>query len=372
MARVLICGDYAPTPSNQQVLSKGDVGECLGESLAKLFSQQSLVAVNLETSLVLETTPKTKRGQINQAKPDTCTFLKNAGIGLCFLANNHTIDNGNAGLRSTMETLNAYQIPFMGAGYDSERASRPFRVEVGDKTICFLNIANYEFNRCTQTEYGVHVYDPLEIFDYIRGQKRDGEILVVVYHGGVEYYQYPSPGLQKICRKFVDCGADVVLCQHSHCVGTYERYDGGYILYGQGNFLFDDSDKQLEKTAVLVELDTETKNITLIPIEKTGSLVQLAEGERAKAILDGIEKRHCQIQDPEFLQTSFEQFAQGQRSEICNALLGYNRLYRLINKLTGKKLEAKIYNKKALMRLYNIVNSPALQEVLNEVLSQYE
>ena len=33
-------------------------------------------------------------------------------------------------------------------------------------------------------------------------------------------------------------GADVVLCQHSHCIGCYEQYEGAHILYGQGNFHF--------------------------------------------------------------------------------------------------------------------------------------
>ena len=33
-------------------------------------------------------------------------------------------------------------------------------------------------------------------------------------------------------------GADVVICQHSHCIGCYEEYQGCYILYGQGNFHF--------------------------------------------------------------------------------------------------------------------------------------
>ena len=35
-----------------------------------------------------------------------------------------------------------------------------------------------------------------------------------------------------------DNGADVVISQHTHAVGEEERYNGAYLLYGQGNFCF--------------------------------------------------------------------------------------------------------------------------------------
>ena len=62
-----------------------------------------------------------------------------------------------------------------------------------------------------------------------------------IINGGKEHYRYPSPDLQKICRKFIDKGADLVVCQHSHCIGCEEKYNHGTIVYGQWNFLFDRS-----------------------------------------------------------------------------------------------------------------------------------
>lgn len=67
---------------------------------------------------------------------------------------------------------------------------------------------------------------------------------IVLYHGGKEHYRFPSPNLQKYCRKFIEKGANIVICQHSHCIGCEENYKNGKIIYGQGNFLFDDSDDE--------------------------------------------------------------------------------------------------------------------------------
>ena len=43
---------------------------------------------------------------------------------------------------------------------------------------------------------------------------------------------YPSPYLQKVCRKIIDYGADIIVCQHSNCIGCYENYSKGEIIYG--------------------------------------------------------------------------------------------------------------------------------------------
>ena len=66
---------------------------------------------------------------------------------------------------------------------------------------------------------------------------------IVLYHGGKEYYRYPSPNLQRVCRYMIEKGTDLVICQHSHCIGCEENYLSGKIVYGQGNFIFDCDDR---------------------------------------------------------------------------------------------------------------------------------
>lgn len=42
----------------------------------------------------------------------------------------------------------------------------------------------------------------------------------------------------KRCRAMAEAGADFIVCQHSHVVGTREGWHGSEILYGQGNSIF--------------------------------------------------------------------------------------------------------------------------------------
>ncbi len=105
----------------------------------------------------------------------------------------------------------------------------------------------------------------------------------------------------------MDKGADLVLCQHSHCIGCEEKYKDSTILYGQGNFLFDDDDNDYGKTGLLVKLDARM-SVSYIPVVKYQSVVRLADGDTASKILR------------EFMDRSKEAF-----SEEC-LLNRYNKL----------------------------------------------
>ena len=79
-------------------------------------------------------------------------------------------------------------------------------------------------------------------------------LLIVIYHGGAEKYRYPSPQTRKRFHRMVDSGADIILSQHTHCVGTEEYYKGAYLLYGQGNFLFRSFNNEFTDTGLIIEL----------------------------------------------------------------------------------------------------------------------
>ena len=72
----------------------------------------------------------------------------------------------------------------------------------------------------------------------IMAVRKEADYVVVIIHGGVEYYQYPTPRMKRWYRHFVDLGADVVINHHQHCMCGYEVYNEKPIFYGLGNFYF--------------------------------------------------------------------------------------------------------------------------------------
>jgi len=122
-----------------------------------------------------------------------------------------------------------------------------------------------------------------------------------MYHGGKEQCEYPSPRLRKACRAMVRAGADIVLCQHSHCVGCREEYMGGEIVYGEGNFNFvEDSDHPHWQNGLILEAELgEEMKLEYLPVVTTETGVCLAHGEKKQEILDGFYARSELLQDEE-------------------------------------------------------------------------
>jgi poly-gamma-glutamate synthesis protein (capsule biosynthesis protein) len=152
---------------------------------------------------------------------------------------------------------------------------------------------------------GSRPFDEFETMSDIRRAKAESDRVIVFYHGGKEQCRYPSPRLRKACRAMAENGADVVLCQHSHCVGCYEEYEGCHILYGQGNFHFADPACTLEgwQNCLAVEYDTESGEIGFTPIVSNGKGgIRLAKEDEKAEILDGFAARNEALQNGEWKQ----------------------------------------------------------------------
>jgi poly-gamma-glutamate synthesis protein (capsule biosynthesis protein) len=58
-------------------------------------------------------------------------------------------------------------------------------------------------------------------------------------HSGTEYVANPNARQVAFARAAVDAGADMVIGHHPHVVQTAEKYEGKWIFYSLGNFIFD-------------------------------------------------------------------------------------------------------------------------------------
>lgn len=143
--------------------------------------------------------------------------------------------------------------------------------------------------------------------DWVTECRRNCDYLIVLYHSGLEHYQYPSPKLQRRCRKMVEKGANFVVCQHSHCIGAHERYLNGDILYGQGNTLFYRQGKNdMWNTAMVVRIVLGENNcvVEYIPTIMSKGSTSLASADMKDRINSSFEERSAQIKSNEIVQKS--------------------------------------------------------------------
>ena len=336
---ILIGADIVPTMSNKAYFDSGNMQDVVGDELLNVLSNSVYRIFNLECPLVNVDSPIQKCGPNLRADVLTVKGLKSIGVDLLTLANNHIMDHGNAGLASTISVLEKESISFLGAGENSKIAAMPFVFSANNKKIGVCACAEHEFSIAEENKPGANPFDPLESFDHVVNLKNGCDYVIVLYHGGKEHYRYPSPMLQRICRKFVDKGADLVICQHSHCIGCEEKYLDGTIVYGQGNFIFNTCDESTEQTSLLVRID-DNFNVDYIPLEKYGCGARLAKDDIAKKILSEFYQRSEQIKNVEFVKDEYSKFAKNMVNGYLLTCSGYghNFFLKIINKLCQHKL----------------------------------
>ncbi len=88
-------------------------------------------------------------------------------------------------------------------------------------------------------------------FDLLNTLKRKCNYVFVYLHWGDEFISYPATWQRKMAQELIDCGADSVIGCHSHCLQGMEQYCNHNIIYSLGNFLFHTIDPNLSETVIL-------------------------------------------------------------------------------------------------------------------------
>jgi len=370
---ILIAGDLVPTKTNEGLFVKGEMSSLLGDTLNELFQKADVSSVNLECPLTTNDTPIAKCGPNLRALPETIKGIKALNPTVIGLANNHILDYGEKGLLDTLSLLSDNDIPYVGVGKNLKDAAQSIHVvEKKGWRIGFYACAEHEFTIVTEKRPGANPFDPLETGDIVKSLKDECklDILIVLYHGGKEYYQYPSPGLQKVCRHLVQKGADLVVCQHSHCIGAYEHYSSGDIVYGQGNFIFD-MQHPLSKESLLIsyELEKEKKPVlSFIPIKCNvdgSGTIYLAKDEEREAILNSYRARSEEILQPGFIDKKYSEFAENMLHSYLMIVSPFGKWFSRFDRYIFKgRLLKRLYSKRKLLALQNIVECEAHRELL--------
>ena len=201
-----------------------------------------------------------------RARPETVKVLLDGGFDIVSLANNHTLNAGQVGVRNTIDTLEEYGIAYCGCRRpeEKEHAWDPTYFEVNDLTLSFIACSDFAFEHGSYAQ--VEDYD--ELAAKLAAAKAETDLLFVSVHWGEEYQSTPSDRQTKLAHYLIDNGADIILGHHPHTLQGVEIYDGCPILYSMGNFVFDQREGERMESAIFHLTYTEGRgwNIFAKPI----------------------------------------------------------------------------------------------------------
>ena len=281
-------GDFCPSSRVQDYLKKGQVDEddILG-SVQTLFASSDINIINLECPLSDSGSPIVKEGPNFHASPSMIQLLTHIGVTGVTLANNHIRDYGDAGVIDTLELCAANGIKTVGAGMTLELARQPLYINVNERIVAFINVAEHEFSIATANQAGANPFDLINLLNDLKQARLQTDHVILIVHGGLEMTHVPSPQSVRSLRFVAEQGVTAVIRHHSHHIQGYEVWNGVPIFYGLGNMFFDlEGMNSCWYKGLLLKLDISSDNtcsFELFPIS------QCEHGLSVK-VLDGDEK----------------------------------------------------------------------------------
>ncbi len=221
------------------------IRDCISSALITHMQDADIMCLNNEFTYSNGGTPMPGKAYTFRAKPERVEVLKELGVDVVKLANNHVYDYGKEALLDTFTTLEEAGIRYMGAGRNVEEAMTPVYVELDGKIIAFVAASRAEKNKmtpqATESTPGIlRCYDT-ELFKQVIAEADVNADFVLAYvHWGTEYSYELEEAQLTTGKEYLDAGADVIIGAHSHCLQGMEYYDGKPIIYSLGNYWFNE------------------------------------------------------------------------------------------------------------------------------------
>lgn len=235
--------------------------EYIFQNIKPIFAQAAYGVVNLEGPIIA--TPDTFVPKVFPLRQHVRTpeILKEAGIALVSLANNHMYDfNGAKGVEETMQRLEAAGIAFVGAGRGEDAYAQAFGYKIKETNgikIAFFGVTDVIEPGNMVAEVGktgvaalpeqAHYRESKNmryLLSRIGEARKEADFCVVLLHAGPPRGHELELRQQEIVDILLEAGVDVIIGAHCHSQQPIKEIHDGQgrlrqvAFYGIGNLVF--------------------------------------------------------------------------------------------------------------------------------------
>ncbi|MBI4166051.1 MAG: CapA family protein, partial [Acidobacteria bacterium] len=298
---IAVAGDTLPEPywrpqNKIDTFMDGMRAEFARADLVFLNHEQPITSSKKATPFKDPALVKAKKDYILRAtNPGIPQMLKDAGVGLVGLANNHMMDYMEAGLKDTQQYFQAAGLPFVGAGLKRD-AERAFVFEKDCRRIALLAFSDVVpiGAKATETSPGIaSAKNEQDLTVAIQAARKEADFVILMIHWGGQGSHQVLPRQRLLARLAIEAGCDVVMGMHPHVLQGIEYIGEKPVFYSLGNFAMASS-VQAQRETVLVRLlfgQSKLEGVELVPVfASSDGAPQVAEGKQAAEILSGLDK----------------------------------------------------------------------------------
>ncbi|HKR70365.1 MAG TPA: CapA family protein [Streptosporangiaceae bacterium] len=210
--------------------------------IAALLRSADLTVVNLETAVTSGGTPQPKYYHF-RTRPAAFTALRDAGVDIANMANNHVLDYGRTGLADTLAAARAAHFPVLGIGANAAAAWSPYIVTVKGVKIAFLGVSQVAELAsswvATKTRSGeAHAINLRRTLAAVRAARKVADVVIVIMHWGTEGQACPDANQLALAPKLARAGANIIVGSHAHVLQGSGWLGRTFVAYGMANFLW--------------------------------------------------------------------------------------------------------------------------------------
>jgi poly-gamma-glutamate synthesis protein (capsule biosynthesis protein) len=210
--------------------------------IVSVLKSADFTAVNLETPVTSRGQPQPKTYHF-ATTPRAFTALRDAGVALVTVANNHILDYGQTGLADTLAAAKAARFPYVGAGVNAAAAWAPYVTTISGTKIAIVGVSQVAE---LASSWVATVHRPGEAnainlgqtLAAVRAAKRRARIVIVFMHWGTEGTACPDQNQLSLAPKLAAAGASIIIGAHAHMLQGSGWLGHTFVAYGMGNFLW--------------------------------------------------------------------------------------------------------------------------------------
>jgi poly-gamma-glutamate synthesis protein (capsule biosynthesis protein) len=260
------------------------------------FDQADVVMGNLECVISTSNDAWPNKTIHLRAPIAAASSLAGAGFDIVNVANNHALDFGVSGFKDTLARLGERHISHVGGGADYDAAHAPLIIERNGLRVAILGYVlpffglthfNTKMWAARDDRPGLAIGKPDIVAADVAAARRQADVVVVTFHGGVENHVRPSRQVRRFTKAAIDAGAALVVGHHPHVLQGYHAGDRSLIAYSLGNFVFSRFTGRANDSAILdVTLSADgVESFDWIPVLIKNGVPRPATGSDATRIL---------------------------------------------------------------------------------------
>jgi poly-gamma-glutamate synthesis protein (capsule biosynthesis protein) len=210
--------------------------------IASVLRSADFTALNLETSVTDRGVPQPKNYHF-RTTPLAFTALRDAGVDLVTMANNHVLDYGPVGLADTIQAARTSRFPYVGIGVNAAAAWAPYVTTIKGLTIAIVGVSQVAGLAAswvaTSTRPGeANAIDLSQTLAAVRAARRLAGTVIVFMHWGTEGDACPDPAQLSLAPQLAAAGASIIIGAHAHMLQGSGWLGHTFVAYGMGNFLW--------------------------------------------------------------------------------------------------------------------------------------